>query len=218
MSSGIPRRSRGFTLIEILIAVAIFGILSVMAFRVLTVILDAKERVDRESRRWRDVGLAVARIEQDVGALIDRPLRDSGGGRIKPICGEPLPRGEAGQIELTRVGALDSPGPIGAPQRVGYRVRDGRLELMYWPVLDRALRTTPQVTPILAEVQTLEFRYMDERGQWNTRWPANGCQEIPSAATVPVPVAPAGIEMVMTLQRGERIRRVFVPAWGTRGS
>ena len=42
-------RSRGFTLIEVLIALTIFAIMSALAYRGLTSILDARDRVAQRS-------------------------------------------------------------------------------------------------------------------------------------------------------------------------
>lgn len=210
-----PRRAHaGFTLIEVIIAITIFAILSGMSYRVLTVVLETRERVDRENQRWREISLAITRIGQDISAVINRSIIESGGGeqRRPPLVGVQVPRADEGQLMLTRVGALDLPGAIGAPQRVGYRVRDGRLEMLLWPALDQGVRTQPVPMPLLEGVQSLELRYMDARGQWSTLWPTPAVSPQPGAGGE----VPNAIELALVLAGGERIRRLFAPVWAPR--
>ena len=63
-------RSKGFTLIELLVALAIFAILSAFAYRGLDAMLQSREALQVESRKWRDVTLLVGRMERDVGAVL----------------------------------------------------------------------------------------------------------------------------------------------------
>ena len=205
------RAARGFTLIEVLVAVTIFAIISAMSFRVLTVILESRERVESATKRWREIGLAMSRIEQDLSSLVNRPARDAGGISQKPLVGVQVPRGDEGHLMLTRMGALDLPGALGAPQRVGYRFRDGVLEQLDWPVLDQGPRTRPTVTPILEGLNAFDIRYLDHRGQWHTLWPQ---RDLTSGG--PGQDAPAAIEISMALASGERITRLIPTAWGLR--
>ena len=201
--------SCGFTLIEVLIAVTIFGIISGMSYRVLTTILESRERIERETKRWRDIALALGRLQQDIQALLDRTARDKGDALLAPIVGRQVALRYEGQIEMTRIGAIDLPGALGAPQRVGYRLEDGHLQYLAWPVLDRAPLTEPRVIPLLDGVAKLEIRYADAGGAWQTAWPRPG-------ASASATSAPTLIEIVLTLESGEGIRRVIPTAWGQR--
>lgn len=206
-------RDRGFTLIEVLVAIAIFGIMASVAYRALTSVLESRERLDGEHRKWRALSIAFSRIEQDLGAIRARPARDTGGVMQPPLVGvQVLRNANEGQIMFSRAGYTDEKGVPGAPTRVGYRARDGMLEYMTWAALDQAPRTEPNVSQLLQGVQELRARYLDATGQWFERWPAG------SAINAPLDdakaILPRALEFEVQLQSGERIRRVFVPLAG----
>src|SRR5687768_8078821 len=71
--------SPGFTLIELLVALAIFAIMSGFAFRALNGMLDSREALAKESRKWRDVALFVGRVERDLAAALNRPATAASG-------------------------------------------------------------------------------------------------------------------------------------------
>lgn len=195
-------RARGFTLIEMLVAVAILAVLGATTWRGLGVVLETRAAVERESERWREVGMFFARLEQDFAALAPRPVRDAAG-RVQPaLAGLPAAPGpDDAPLAFTRFGAPEGPGDHPPPERVGYRVRDGRVEQVRWDALDRTPRTATLARVLVADVRALELRYLDERGAWLSAWPR---PDAPDAA-----VLPAAVEATLVLAGGERVVRVF---------
>jgi general secretion pathway protein J len=84
-------------------------------------------------------------------------------------------------------------------QRHGYRLNNGTLEQLVWPVLDQAPRSEPAVNTLLERVNRFELRYLDGIGNWQTRWPLPG---------VPATL-PAAVEVVIGLDGGTTVTRVF---------
>jgi general secretion pathway protein J len=205
-SGGRAIPSRGFTLIELLVAVAIFGVLSGMAYRALTVVLDSRDRIELETRKWRELALFFTRLEQDVTAIAPRPIRDGQGARSPAVVGNSTSAASNdAALTLTRTGFAMEPGGVAPPQRLGYRLRSGVLELLSWNDLDQSPQSAPRVSALLREITALDIRYVDRRGQWSLNWPR-------ADATAAVTAIPAGIEVSLTLASGQRITRLLPTA------
>jgi general secretion pathway protein J len=191
------RNSAGFTLLEVLVAVTIFALLGMAAYSGLDAVLKARARLDDENRQWRAVALFWVRLERDLSASIVRPARVRGSAAQPAFLGEPNAVGEyAAQLELTRLGAADA----GAtpPERVAYRLREGKLEWLRWPALDSAPRALPDVAVLLERVAELEFSYRDSAGLWTPRWPPNASMG-----------QPAAVKVRLKLETGEELTRWY---------
>ena len=78
-------RNKGFTFVELLVALAIFAIMTGFAYRGLTAMLESREALQKESRKWRDVALFVGRIERDLSAVLRAAARDRAVGHAARI-------------------------------------------------------------------------------------------------------------------------------------
>lgn len=197
----------GFTLIELLAAIAIFAIMSAMAYRGLSAVLDTRKQLEVEQQKWRDVVLLFARMEQDFASAVQRPIRDTSGNPAASFIGKPDAIGDTdGQVVFTRMGFSGQNGPLTAPQRMGYRFRDNKLEHMSWPVLDQAPRTAPVIGTLVENIREANFRFLEyqqNNSPWQNRWPAAGV--VATAAELP-----AAVEVSITLATGENLKRVFL--------
>ena len=197
-------RPAGFTLIEILAALVIFAIMAMLSYRALAAVLDSREQLNAETQKWRDCALFFARVEQDLQGLLKRPVRSAEDIVAPALALNPDVPAEA-MLALTRGGFAQADGLLAAPQRVGYRLREGRVELVLWPHPDMAPRTAPQVFPLLSHVADFNIRALDARGNWQTRWPAFSS----SAGSAADEYSPSLVELSITLSSGETLTRLF---------
>jgi len=192
-------RTRGFTLVELLVALAIFAILAGFAYRSLAAMLEAREALRDNARKWRDVAVFVSRLERDLASILPRTGHAPSGATLSPVSSVLSTEPEGEGLALTRSGSPLQEGPLAAPQRVGYRLREGRVERLSWAALDAAPREEAVAVPLLSSVQALSFRFLDMKsGDWRLAWgPAGGGQPVPAA-----------VEMTVVLASGERIVRL----------
>jgi general secretion pathway protein J len=194
-------RAVGFTLVELLVALAIFAIMSGFAYRALNSMLESREALAKESRKWRDVALFVGRVERDLGAVLPRRATSALGTPLAPLSSSvDLGPGVAG-LALSRSGNMLAGNASAAPQRVAYRLNEGRVERLAWASVDAAPRDEPAGTPVLADTAALAFRFLDPKAfEWRADWglPGNAAQALPAA-----------VEMTLTLASGERVVRLF---------
>lgn len=188
------RDKRGFTLIEMLVVLLIFSLLSIMAYRGLSAILDAREHVSREAEKWQHLTRFFARFEQDASLAMRRPVRTSSGLLPAWMADPDLRR--AAYLEFSRAAA----GEGDAPLRVGYTLNGNhQIELLLWSSLDVAPGAVPQRYVVYSGVSQLEFTYLDESRNWVDAWPQVGNPE----------TLPRAVQVRIVLDSGEDIVRVF---------
>ncbi len=192
---------RGFTLLEVLIAVAIFAVVSVIAYGGLSSVLKVSQRTREANQALQSLQMAVSLIQQDMIQIADRPVRDE--------FGQPQPALKSGSayeqiMTFTRRGWRNPAGNRRSTlQRVAYRLDENTLVREYWRALDRGPNPRKVALPLLEHVKSLTFRYMDKRNAWQQAWP-------PLTAEPGKPAGlPKAIEMKLETERWGVITRLF---------
>ena len=190
-------RGAGFTLVEVLLALAIFGVIAVLAYRATAALTEGEARLSAEARRWRTLEALFTRFEADIRQAVPRGSRV--GSRVEPAW-LALPADGAGNAALvfTRAGAefADDPGLAG--QRIGYRLRGHAVEIAYWPRVDNAADVQPAVYTLADGVSGFRVAYLGRAGAWRDSWPVPGESALPRAVRVD-----------LTLDSGEAVERWF---------
>lgn len=163
-------RQHGFTLIEILVAVAIVAVIGVIALGGLSQVIQQQTIARERADRWREIQFAVRMVMQDLAQIHPRPARDELGEGWQPsVLANPNAQFA---LEVSRGGWANPTGfPRGSVLRVAYDWEDGTLVRYHWPVMDRAPGTPPIRTDLLENVANVEIEFMDQGGEWHFDWP-----------------------------------------------
>lgn len=194
-------RQAGFTLLELLVALAIFALLAAMAYGGLNNVMQVRDASERHAARLAQLQKAFLWLGRDLEQASERSIRDEFGEVQAALLANEVGRY---QLELTRAGWRNPAGRTRSHlQRVAYGVRDGQLIRAYWNVLDRAQDSQPLESVLLEGVDKLVLRFLDLNQQWRTTWPAIA---LDGEATQGPPQL---VEVILETEAEGRIRRLF---------
>ncbi|HEX7327417.1 MAG TPA: type II secretion system minor pseudopilin GspJ [Casimicrobiaceae bacterium] len=207
-------RNRGFTLVEALVAIAILGVVAVLAWRATDAMTGSEAAVSAESRRWQDLDAVLARMEADMRDALPRvgeapgyvPARgaittDSTVAAVAPGWAAALDANGDTVLSFARgsTGAPDEPGAGG--QRVGYRLHGDQLEVLYWPQLDDAPGTEPAIYTLAQGIRGFRVLQLTRTGTWSPSWPLAGNDPIPRGVRIEITQADGSvIERILALR------------------
>jgi general secretion pathway protein J len=189
--------SQGFTLVEMMIALAIFGMLTAAAVTLLSVTARTRETSERRLAELGEVRRLGALLTADLAQAAPRSFRDQAGRRRPAFAGA---AGDAAMLMVFVRRGWDA-GEGGALQRVAYRLRDGRLERLGNPRIDGA--ADGAAVALLDGVRRLRLRYRDEDGAWRDRWDPTDRGELPVA-----------VELVTDSDDHGMVRQLFLVGTG----
>ena len=194
----------GFTLIEVLVALAVFGIMSMLAYAALGRTLSNADFLGERMDRLQSVQRTVRYLSTDLMQSAPRPVRSDLGDTYDAALRSSLDADFP--IELTRGGWTNPAGlPRGTLQRVAYRIEDDELVRYHWNVLDRTFANEPIATVLLNGVQSLEFLFYQANGEVSQIWPPLQQQQ----GRTGLRLRPRAVEIVLTLSDQGEIRRLL---------
>jgi general secretion pathway protein J len=194
--------ARGFTLVELLVAITIFSILAVMAYGGLNSVLHARQAIEVQSKRLQALQQTMLFLSRDLSQLAPRAIRDEYGERQPPLLGQ---TDKQPGLEFTHAG-WSNPAwqPRSTLQRVSYVIEDQQLIRYSWTMLDRAPDSKPYRFPLLDRVLSMKLRFMDAKQNWQLQWP------LPSTDPATQMNLPQAVEVVVELEDLGTVRRLFV--------
>lgn len=196
-------RAAGFSLIELLVALAVFAALAAAAYGGLAAIARTRGALAAEQDRFAAIVRAVSSLERDLRQAVARPVLGNDG-----LAEQPALVGGNDAIELSRLGYAN---PLAESrsnvERVAYASERATLRRGRYTVLDRAPNSVPLQRDLLARAGELHFRYYGCDGVWRDAWPPRdvlACQ----ADAVPNGALPRAVEFRLAPAGLGEIRRV----------
>ena len=189
-------RVRGFTLIEIMVSVAIFGVMASIIFPALIQFLDARDLLDEKHEQIIGMQKTFLFLSQDLRFASNRLGKDEFGelGKSTLRVGE-----DDNLIELTALYPdLDLNG-LGVPRRVKWLLEDNTLQRIQYPVMDPDQDTRVIRQNLMDGVQNIDITLMHIVDGSNTEvavWESES-------------KLPDQLEMVIELESGVEYRRLF---------
>ncbi len=200
------RRARGYVLLELLVAVAIFAVLAALAWGGLDAVVRTRVVTDAAAARLAAVQRSVGVLERDLREAVARPVRGPAGERRPALIGG------ASTLELTHASFISLSVPRSAAlARSRWAYDGGRLLRGVDPVLDRAPGPLPAPVAMLEAVESFTLRYLDPSGTWRDEWPVRTVPPLPADAL------PRAVEFRLQLgDLGEITRLVELAEGGQR--
>ena len=192
-------------MIEVLIAMAVFALMSALAYGALGRTISSSEILGERMTRLQSVQRTVRQFDQDFMQLAPRPVRKDLGDTYSPALQSDLTSGAA--LEFTRYGWSNPNAlPRGTLQRVAYVVEGEELIRYYWNVLDRTYSNLPVAVTLIDGVKSLAVRFLMDNGEWADQWPPRAFGTAPD-----IRQRPRAVEIVLSLgDEGEITRLIEV--------
>lgn len=220
------KKARGFTLIEVLVAISVMVVVASIAYTFFDSAVDASESNQEILADVNQLETVFQLLATDVHHIIDRRLPQASAG-VGSREGS-VPAFMGGNPELSDTHFLQGEyslrfvrdgwaNPLQLPrsdlQRVGYLWLDGQLWRDYWAERNQPYDTQPTGRRLLAEnIEGIRIRFLPDNAEnledrsWSDTWPPSrslaGQQRRSSSL-------PAALEIILTLEELGDVRRVF---------
>jgi general secretion pathway protein J len=193
--------SRGFTLLELLVAMFIAAVIFAMGYGAINQAVKSRIELQEQQAKLLELQTGVRVIEQDLVQLAPRPIR-------QPVGSDSYPALMASTttqpfLALTRAG-WTNPSGLQRPelQRVAYYFENGTLRREYWTVLDPTQASKAVRRDVLTHLKSVSLRFYSQGQTWGTQWPL-------STRLDEYPTRPIAVEITLETEDWGKIVRVF---------
>lgn len=176
------KTEKGFTLIEILIALTVFAILAAITSSAMYYAFNTRSRVSEQAERLNSLQLAISLIEHDTEQAIVRDIRAGKEMQLHPVF-----EGEAQYLEFTRSGFVNpnSEEKRSVLQRVAFLCKNNQLIRRSWVTLDPVNLENYQDKVLIDRLMNCQFAYLNHNSQVLSEWRPNAVQQNQRAEPMP---------------------------------
>lgn len=204
------KSSVGFTLIEILVAMAIFAVIGLASTGVLNSVINSDQLSTERFKKLEELQRVMLIIERDVLQIVPRSLRVNGEAISMVISGgEGVLNSDFDGLGFVR-GGWHNPQmllPRSTLQAVGYRIQENQLQRLYGNYVDNIIGHEPKVRVLLTEIEDFKVSFLTDIAQLED---PEDWEESYASDTLPMAVSIT----IVSKTFGE-VRREFILAGGT---
>lgn len=197
------RNLRGFTLLELLVAISVLAVVSMIAWRGLDSLVRTRERLEPEADDVRALLTAFGQLERDLAQVTNPKFL---GLTTSPI----MISASDGAIVLQMIriapATADRPTEV---QTVSYRVIEGTLmrqATAALPTFERTPSDKLETARLVRDVKVMRVRTWSVNGAWIDPAVGDEASAQPQAAAAVVP----GVEITLERENGRTFRRVML--------
>ena len=198
-------KQRGFTLLEVMVALGILAFVIIATHQILETTTRAKDASDEKIAELNGLQTTFRLMDQDFSQMTKRAVRNESGDVQEQylLAGRYVLESQYDGIAFVRDGWINPINllPRSELQAVGYRVIDDNLERVYRVYVDQLDNMEPRVQRVLENVEELKFEFLDDKNEWQEQWE--------------IKALPKAVAVTLQQIKAEPIRRVFlVPGQG----
>ncbi len=194
------KKSQGFTLIEVLLALMIFATLSVAANQIFRNVIASDQQTEEVGNALKNLQRTLIIMDSDFRQMLARQYRNGGDESEQTLLefGDDLLDSESQGIRFVRGGWINPQQlfPRGEIVKVGYRIQDEKLERIRWMYPDDSSAVEPAVMPLMEGVKSISFEVKGD-DSWLKSW------------DTPL-VMPSAIRVVLETERYGELSRVYL--------
>ncbi|WP_404342201.1 type II secretion system minor pseudopilin GspJ [Pseudoalteromonas mariniglutinosa] len=198
-------KQRGFTLLEVIIAMGILAFVIMSTHQILDATTRAKEASDSTIAELNGLQTTFRLMDQDFSQMTKRQVRNEAGDFQESylLTGRYILDSQYDGIAFVRDGWINPINllPRSELQAVGYRVVEDKLERVYRIYVDQLDNMEPRRQIILENIEDLKFEFLDDKNEWQEQWQ--------------IKALPKAVAVTLQQLNAEPIRRIFlVPGAG----
>ena len=198
-------KKKGFTLIEVLVSIAIFATLSVAAYQVVNQIQRSNDVSMERSARLNALQRSLVILDNDFRQMAQRQFRTNGEEASSKLIlmQEYLLDSDTVGVMFTRLGWHNPQQqfPRGEVTKVGYRIKEETLERVWWRYPDTPTGQEGVVTPLLEGIEAFSLEFYNG-SSWLKEWQTDRA-------------LPKAVRLKLTLKDYGEIERVYLTPSGS---